>query len=280
MLIAKTNKELKKFLENSDINQKIGFVPTMGALHLGHLKLIEKSKKENLFTVVSIFVNPKQFNNKEDFNKYPITINEDIELLKSVNCDLLYIPTYEEIYPSGMTNVDIPLHNLDKVYEGEKRPGHFAGVAAVVHRLFSLVEPHKAFFGLKDFQQCLVIKNLRDQYFKNIRLKFCPTIREKSGLAMSSRNERLSPEARKKAALIFEILTKAKEIFQNESITETIRFVEKSFKKHPEFELEYFEIADEETLLSAKTKDTTKKYRGFIAVFIEKIRLIDNISLN
>jgi pantoate--beta-alanine ligase len=278
MLIAKTNKELKKFLENSDINQKIGFVPTMGALHLGHLKLIEKSKKENLFTVVSIFVNPKQFNNKEDFNKYPITINEDIELLKSVNCDLLYIPTYEEIYPSGMTNVDIPLHNLDKVYEGEKRPGHFAGVAAVVHRLFSLVEPHKAFFGLKDFQQCLVIKNLRDQYFKNIRLKFCPTIREKSGLAMSSRNKRLSKEGLKVASNIYKAMKEVKSNFNKIDINTALNEGLKLLKQYP-IQIDYFSVANKHTLKPNKQWMPVRNNVLLVAVIIEDVRLIDNMVI-
>ncbi len=278
MLIAKTNKELKKFLENSDINQKIGFVPTMGALHLGHLKLIEKSKKENLFTVVSIFVNPKQFNNKEDFNKYPITINEDIELLKSVNCDLLYIPTYEEIYPSGMTNVDIPLHDLDKVYEGEKRPGHFAGVAAVVHRLFSLVEPHKAFFGLKDFQQCLVIKNLRDQYFKNIRLKFCPTIREKSGLAMSSRNKRLSKEGLKVASNIYKAMKEVKSNFNKIDINTALNEGLKLLKQYP-IQIDYFSVANKHTLKPNKHWMPVRNNVLLVAVIIEDVRLIDNMVI-
>ena len=164
--------------------------------------------------------------------------------------------------------------------EGMHRPGHFDGVGTIVKRLFEIIQPNKAYFGEKDFQQLQIVKKLVSKHKLPVQIIGCAIFREKSGLAMSSRNERLSPEARKKAALIFEILTKAKEIFQTETIKETIKFVEKSFKKHPEFELEYFEIADEETLLSAETKDVTKKYRGFIAVFIEKIRLIDNISLN
>ena len=278
MLIAKTNKELKKFLENPDINQKIGFVPTMGALHLGHLKLIEKSKKENLFTVVSIFVNPKQFNNKEDFNKYPITINEDIELLKSINCDLLYIPTYEEIYPNGLTNIEIPLHDLDKVFEGEKRPGHFAGVAAVVHRLFSLVEPHKAFFGLKDFQQCLVIKNLRDQYFKKIKLKFCPTIREKSGLAMSSRNKRLSKEGLKVASNIYKAMKEVKSNFNKIDINIAVSEGLKLLKQYP-IEIDYFSVANKHTLKPNKQWMPSRNNILLVAVIIEDVRLIDNMVI-
>jgi pantoate--beta-alanine ligase len=250
----------------------------MGALHHGHLKLIEKSKKENLFTVVSIFVNPKQFNNKEDFNKYPITINEDIELLKSINCDLLYIPTYEEIYPSEMENIKIPLNNLDKVFEGEKRPGHFAGVAAVVHRLFSLVEPHKAFFGLKDFQQCLVIKNLRDHYFKNIKLKFCPTIREKSGLAMSSRNKRLSKEGLKIASNIYKAMKEVKSNFNHLDINTALSEGLKLLKQHP-IEIDYFSVANKHTLKPTKQWMPNRNNVLLVAVFIEDVRLIDNIII-
>jgi len=278
MLIAKTNKELKKFLENREMNQKIGFVPTMGALHHGHLKLIEKSKKESLFTVVSIFVNPKQFNNKEDFNKYPITINEDIKLLKSINCDLLYMPTYEEIYPSGLENIDIPLHDLDKVFEGEKRPGHFAGVAAVVYRLFSLVEPHKAFFGLKDFQQCLVIKNLRDQYFKNIRLKFCPTIREKSGLAMSSRNKRLSKEGLIIASNIYKAMKEVKSKYNHLDVNTALQEGLKILKNYP-IEIDYFSVANKNTLKPNKQWMPVRNNVLLVAVIVEKVRLIDNIVI-
>ena len=276
MLIAKTNKELKKFLENREMNQKIGFVPTMGALHHGHLKLIEKSKKESLFTVVSIFVNPKQFNNKEDFKKYPITINEDIKLLKSIDCDLLYMPTYEEIYPSVLENIDIPLHDLDKVFEGEKRPGHFKGVAAVVHRLFSLVEPHKAFFGLKDFQQCLVIKNLRDQYFKNIKLKFCPTIREKSGLAMSSRNKRLSKEGLIIASNIYKAMKEVKSKYNHLDVNTALKEGLKILKNHP-IEIDYFSVANKNTLKPNKQWMPVRNNVLLVAVIVEEVRLIDNI---
>jgi pantoate--beta-alanine ligase len=278
MLIAKTNKELRKFLENREMNQKIGFVPTMGALHHGHLKLIEKSKKESLFTVVSIFVNPKQFNNKEDFNKYPITINEDIKLLKSIDCDLLYMPTYEEIYPSVLENIDIPLHDLDKVFEGEKRPGHFKGVAAVVHRLFSLVEPHKAFFGLKDFQQCLVIKNLRDQYFKNIKLKFCPTIREKSGLAMSSRNKRLSKEGLIIASNIYKAMKEVKSKYNHLDVNTALKEGLKILKNYP-IEIDYFSVANKNTLKPNKQWMPVRNNVLLVAVIVEEVRLIDNIVI-
>lgn len=276
MLIAKTNIELKKFLKNKIDTQKIGFIPTMGALHRGHLKLIEKSKKEKLFTVVSIFVNPKQFNNTEDFNKYPITIDEDINLLKSVNCDLLYLPNYNEIYPSDLESINIPLNDLDKIYEGEKRPGHFNGVATVVHRLFSLVQPDKAFFGLKDFQQCLVIKNLRDQYFKNIKLKFCPTIREKSGLAMSSRNKRLSKEGLKIASNIYKAMKEVKAKYQHLDINSAVNEGIKLLKQYP-IEIDYFSVANKNTLKPTSQWMPSKNNVLLVAVFVEDVRLIDNI---
>lgn len=282
MLIFNKKSDLSAFLSPLiNQNKSIGFVPTMGALHEGHLSLLEKSLIENDITVMSIFVNPTQFNNAEDLEKYPRTLEKDVEKMSLISHKIIvYAPSVSDIYEGNTISESFEYDGLEHQMEGQHRPGHFDGVGTIVKRLFEIIKPNKAYFGEKDFQQLQIVKKLVSKHKLPVDIIGCSIFREKSGLAMSSRNERLSQEARKKAALIFEILTKAKEIFQNESITETIHFVEKSFKKHPEFELEYFEIADEETLLSAETKDTTKKYRGFIAVFIEKIRLIDNISLN
>ncbi len=282
MLIFNKKSDLSAFLSPLiNQNKSIGFVPTMGALHEGHLSLLEKSLDENNITVMSIFVNPTQFNNAEDLEKYPRTLEKDIEKMSLIsNKIIVYAPSVSDIYEGNTVSQSFEYDGLEHQMEGQHRPGHFDGVGTIVKRLFEIVQPNNAYFGEKDFQQLQIVKKLVSKHKIPVQIIGCPIFREKSGLAMSSRNERLSPEARNKAAIIFEILTKAKELFQKKSINETIRFVEKSFKKHPEFELEYFEIADEETLLSAKTKDVNKKYRGFIAVFIEKIRLIDNISLN
>lgn len=282
MLIFNKKSDLSAFLSPLiNQNKSIGFVPTMGALHEGHLSLLEKSLDENDITVMSIFVNPTQFNNAEDLEKYPRTLEKDVEKMSVVsNKIIVYAPSVSDIYEGNTVSQSFEYDGLEHQMEGMHRPGHFDGVGTIVKRLFEIIQPNKAYFGEKDFQQLQIVKKLVSKHKLPVQIIGCAIFREKSGLAMSSRNERLSESAREKAAIIYQILNSAKEIFQTNSAEETIKFVEKSFKKHPEFELEYFEIADEETLLSAETKDVTKKYRGFIAVFIEKIRLIDNISLN
>ena len=282
MLVFNKKSELSAFLSPLiNQNNSIGFVPTMGALHSGHLSLLAKSLAENNFTVMSIFVNPTQFNNAEDLEKYPRTLEADIEKTSGISDKIIiYAPSVADIYEGNTISDHFDYDGLEHQMEGKHRPGHFNGVGTIVKLLFEIIRPSKAYFGEKDFQQLQIVKKLVSKYKLPVQIIGCPIFREESGLAMSSRNERLSPEARKKAAVIFEILTKAKEIFQNTSLKKTIEFVERSIAKYPEFELEYFEIADEEALLSPKVKDTTKKYRGFIAVFLEKIRLIDNISLN
>ena len=282
MLVFTKKSDLSAFLSPL-INQKktIGFVPTMGALHYGHLSLLEKSIQENEITVMSIFVNPTQFNNSEDLDKYPRTLDQDVEKMKGLNENIVvYAPTVEDIYEGNTTSQAFEYDGLENQMEGQHRPGHFDGVGTIVKRLFEIVQPTQAYFGEKDFQQLQIVKKLVSKYKMPLSIIGCPIFREASGLAMSSRNERLSAEARQKAALIFEVLNDVTTVFKTHSIKETINFVEAVFKKHPEFELEYFEIADEETLLSTENKDENAKYRGFIAIFIENIRLIDNISLN
>lgn len=282
MLVFTKKSDLSAFLSPL-INQKktIGFVPTMGALHDGHLSLLEKSIQENEITVMSIFVNPTQFNNSEDLDKYPRTLDQDVEKMKGLNENIVvYAPTVEDIYEGNTTSQAFEYDGLENQMEGQHRPGHFDGVGTIVKRLFEIVQPTQAYFGEKDFQQLQIVKKLVSKYKMPLSIIGCPIFREASGLAMSSRNERLSAEARQKAALIFEVLNDVTTVFKTHSIKETINFVEAVFKKYPEFELEYFEIADEETLLSTENKDENAKYRGFIAIFIENIRLIDNISLN
>lgn len=282
MLVFTKKSDLSAFLSPLiNQNKTIGFVPTMGALHEGHLSLLEKSLTENDVTVMSIFVNPTQFNNPEDLDKYPRTLEKDVEKMSVLSENIIvYAPTVEDIYEGNTTSQAFEYDGLENQMEGKHRPGHFDGVGTIVKRLFEIVQPTQAYFGEKDFQQLQIVKKLVSKHKMPLSITGCPIFREESGLAMSSRNERLSTEARVKAALIFEILNDAITVFKTHSTQETISFVEKAFKKHPEFELEYFEIADEETLLSTENKDENNKYRGFIAVFIENIRLIDNISLN
>jgi len=253
MLIFNKKSDLSAFLSPlSHQNKSIGFVPTMGALHEGHLSLLKKSLTENDITVMSIFVNPTQFNNADDLEKYPRTFEEDLKKMSKISDSIIvYAPSVSDIYEGNTVSESFEYDGLEHQMEGQHRPGHFDGVGTIVKRLFEIIKPTTAYFGEKDFQQLQIVKKLVERYAIPVQIIGCPIFREANGLAMSSRNERLSENARK-----------------NE------------FKKHPEFELEYFEIADETTLLSAESKEIEKKYRGFIAVFIEKIRLIDNISLN
>ncbi len=282
MLIFNKKSDLSAFLSPlSHQNKSIGFVPTMGALHDGHLSLLKKSLAENDVTVMSIFVNPTQFNNADDLEKYPRTLEEDVKKMGKISdAIIVYAPSVSDIYEGNTVSESFEYDGLEHQMEGQHRPGHFNGVGTIVKRLFEIIKPTTAYFGEKDFQQLQIVKKLVTLYAIPVEIIGCAIFREASGLAMSSRNERLSPDARKKAAAVFEILQQAKLKFENQSISETIQFVQNEFEKRPEFELEYFEIADETTLLSTEVKEPTKKYRGFIAVFIEKIRLIDNISLN
>lgn len=282
MLIFNKKSDLSAFLSPFiNQNKSIGFVPTMGALHEGHLSLLKNSLSENDITVMSIFVNPTQFNNAEDLDKYPRTLERDVQIMLAIsNSIIVYAPEVEDIYEGNTVSENFEYDGLENQMEGKHRPGHFDGVGTIVKRLFEIVQPNKAYFGEKDFQQLQIVKKLVSKYNIPVEVIGCPIHREPNGLAMSSRNERLSAIAKEKAAIIYQILSDAKKLFQTNSAEETILFVENEFKKHPEFQLEYFEIADEATLLPVSQKVSDKKYRGFIAIFIENIRLIDNISLN
>ncbi|KAF2514521.1 pantoate--beta-alanine ligase [Flavobacterium foetidum] len=262
-------------------NSTIGFVPTMGALHQGHLALMQRSLKENDDTVVSIFVNPTQFNNPEDLAKYPRTLEEDIKKMRTLSDKIiLYAPSVEDIYEGNTISQEFDFDGLENQMEGKFRPGHFNGVGTIVKRLFEIVTPTNAYFGEKDFQQLQIVKKLVEKNNLPVTIVGCPIFREENLLAMSSRNERLSPEERKEASIIYEVLTQAKELFQSTNPKETIEFVENAFKNNERFDLEYFVIADESTLLPVDYKENDKKYRAFIAVFVNSIRLIDTISLN
>lgn len=259
----------------------IGFVPTMGALHAGHLALMERSLQENDYTVVSIFVNPTQFNNPEDLAKYPRTLDEDVRKITALNPEIIvYAPSVDDIYDGNPVAQSFDFDGLENQMEGKFRPGHFDGVGTIVKQLFEIVTPTKAYFGEKDFQQLQIVKKLVVKNQLPVTIIGCPIYREANQLAMSSRNERLSAEERNQASLIYQTLLQAKEKFQNGTVKSVNQLVQQTFENHPLFDLEYFVIADEETLLPCTTKEKDKNYRAFIAVFVNNIRLIDTISLN
>ncbi|MBI9041019.1 pantoate--beta-alanine ligase [Lutibacter sp.] len=279
MLVFAKIKSIQQKIKSLPKGTTVGFVPTMGALHQGHISLVERAKKENDLVVVSIFVNPTQFDREEDLVNYPKTIDADLSLLKSVFCDLVFTPTAEEIYSNNIKSASFNFDGLEHQMEGKFRLGHFDGVGTIVKRLFEIVTPTKAYFGEKDFQQLQIIKKMVVKNQLHVKIVPCDIFREEDGLAMSSRNARLTKEHRNIAPFIFKTLKQAKIEFGTKNALEVMQWVENEFKKQPLLELEYFEMADEETLLPIKTKNKTQKYRAFIAVFAGNIRLIDNISL-
>lgn len=262
-------------------DSSIGFVPTMGALHKGHQSLMKQSVQENDITVVSIFVNPTQFNNPEDLEKYPRTLDEDIIKISQMNPDIIvFAPTVDDIYEGKTLSQSFDFDGLENKMEGKFRPGHFDGVGTIVKLLFEIVQPARAYFGEKDFQQVQIVKKMVEKNHLPVTIIVCPILRETNNLAMSSRNERLTLQQRNDAAIIYKTLKEAKNKFTNTSAQKTAQWVKNEFDKHREFTLEYFEIADEDTLSTCIRKNKNKKYRAFIAVFINNVRLIDTISLN
>lgn len=257
----------------------IGLVPTMGALHKGHLSLIESAKKENDLVVVSIFVNPTQFNNPADLEKYPRTLEDDLEKLRSVNCDLVFTPTADEMYSKNEVAEIFDFEGLDKEMEGKFRDNHFNGVGTVVKKFFDILTPNNAYFGEKDFQQLQIIKKLVTITKQPVNVIGCPIDREHDGLAGSSRNMRLTTEHRSSAPFIYKTITKAKEMTASFSPIEIEKWVEEAFKNHPNLKLEYFTIAKESDLKSVSFFNKEDTYRAFIAVFAGEVRLIDNIAL-
>lgn len=262
-------------------NSSIGFVPTMGALHKGHQSLMIQSVNENDITVVSIFVNPTQFNNPEDLEKYPRDLDADILKIQDISPNIiLFAPTVEDIYEGKIISQTFDFDGLENKMEGKFRPGHFDGVGTIVKRLFEIVNPTKAYFGEKDFQQVQIVKKMVEKNHLPVTIVVCPIYREINNLAMSSRNERLTLQQKEEAGVIYKILNGAKAKFANNSAKKTAEWVTNEFEKNKNFTLEYFEIADEETLSTCTRKVKNKKYRAFIAVFINNVRLIDTISLN
>lgn len=281
MRVYTQKKELSNLIYDCKKQQKeIGFVPTMGALHLGHLSLITKAIQENEVVVVSIFVNPTQFNNSEDLEKYPRTLEADVEQIKKISEDvIIYAPTVEDIYGDAVVSENFDFEGLDKVMEGEFRPGHFDGVGTVVKKLFEIVTPDKAYFGEKDYQQLLIIKKMVAITKLPVKVIGCPIVRDEKGLALSSRNQRLSEKMKTEASYIYEVLREAKNQFKTKTPSEVEGWVKQQFNNKQSFELEYFTIADAETLLPIEKKDLNKSYRFFIVVYVEGVRLIDNLEV-
>ena len=281
MQVIKTKKVLTEKLNELGSSLNLGLVPTMGALHQGHASLIKKAVSENDKVVVSIFVNPTQFNNLEDLNKYPKTLDADLLLISEISEDIIvFTPEVSEIYPETVIPKIYDFEGLDKVMEGEFRDDHFNGVGTIVEELLIVVHPTKAYFGEKDFQQLRIIQKLTEIRQIPVEIIGCEIVREDHGLAMSSRNERLSIEIRQKAAFIYETLKTAKNKFGTDNVLNIKDWVVNEFKKTNDFELEYFDITDVETLTPVTDKINNIKYRAFIAVYVENVRLIDNIALN
>lgn len=280
MIIFKKVADIQSYLlKIREKGQIISFVPTMGALHSGHISLLQNAQNEDAVTVVSIFVNPTQFNDKKDYEKYPISVEDDIAMLTKAGCDILLLPSVEEVYPNGAEKM--PTYNfgyLDTILEGEKRPGHFAGVGQVVARLLQIVAPHRLYMGQKDYQQCMVVKKLLSQLDLPTALIICPTQREPDGLAMSSRNRRLSEFQRAKAMLLYQCLVSIKtkqgdasfSIVQKECI---------DILKDKGFEPEYVALADADDLTLLDDYDPNRSMVGLIVAWLGDVRLIDNMLL-
>jgi pantoate--beta-alanine ligase len=279
MILFRAIPELRQYIQDiRNSGKTLGFVPTMGALHAGHLSLIEQSRLENDVTLLSIFVNPTQFNESSDFTNYPRTEEKDLDLIRSLQIEVVFLPTTEEMYRSGVKDLlDFPLDGLDTVMEGKYREGHFEGVVTIVDKFFALIEPDKAYFGLKDFQQLAIIRYLAQKRYPAIQIVPCAIVREADGLAMSSRNVLLQPEERKKAVLISQVLFSIQEMWKSRTIAEIIEVSKRKFE-HSGLDLEYLEIADS-TNLQSLDDYSGKPAVACIAARIGKVRLIDNCEL-
>lgn len=282
MVIFKKSADIEAYLLN--IRQKgvkIGFIPTMGALHSGHISLLQQSREKGDFTVASIFINPTQFNDKADFDKYPVSTDEDTQMLLEAGCDILFLPSVEEVYPPGE---DTPVYDfgyIDTILEGAHRPGHFRGVGQVVARLLQIVQPDALYLGQKDYQQCMVIKNLAKQIpaLHNLDIQICPTVREQDGLAMSSRNRRLTVPQRSLSLLLYQCLVS----IQAKAGAQPFSVVQKEcldILHEKGFEPDYVALADAGDLTLLEDYDSSRKMIALIAVKIGDVRLIDNMFVN
>ena len=280
MKIVSSIKDLKNFLAlEREKGKKVGLVPTMGALHAGHISLVKRCVAENDICVVSDFVNPTQFNDKHDLETYPRTLDADCALLEPVGCDYVFAPSVAEMYPEPDTRVfNFNLGPVAEVMEGPRRPGHFNGVAQVVSKLFYIVEPDNAYFGEKDFQQIAVIREMVRQLNLPVHIVDCPIQREADGLALSSRNTRLTPEQRQKAPVIARTLKESTTFLPAKSVQEVIDYVVNTINQVPEMEVEYFEIVDGNTMQPIQNWSDTTYPVGCITVYCGEVRLIDNIK--
>lgn len=279
LVIHKISKIEQLIAEQRQIGKTIGFVPTMGALHQGHISLIELSKQQTTFTVCSIFVNPTQFNNNADLTHYPRTPEADIKLLEAAGCDVLYMPEVSDVYPENDTR-KFDFGYLDNILEGATRPGHFNGVGQVVSILLEGVKPDKAYFGSKDYQQVMVVKSLVKQLNLHVDIIPCPILREPDGLAMSSRNVRLNEQERLEAAAIPEMMKLGNQILKLYGIAETKKYIISVVATIPNMKLDYYEVCDAETLEAISEIKPNQKAISLIAVFVGNIRLIDNWMVN
>lgn len=260
--------------------KQIGFVPTMGALHVGHLSLLKKSQENNDISVVTIFVNPTQFNKEEDLVNYPKTIEKDLDLLKNSGCDIVFTPSVDEIYAKNVTSKSYSFDGIEHEMEGQFRDGHFDGVATIVQAFFEIIKPDNAYFGEKDFQQLQVVKKLAEKEKLLVNVVGCAIFREEDGLAMSSRNMRLTKAQRIAAPLVYQVLKSVSDLVKNHTLNEIYTLVNKEFRENTLLDLEYFTIADEETLREVTSLNDSKKLRAFIAVNAGNVRLIDNTPIN
>ena len=277
MIICKDEKSIQKQLKLIDLGSEIGFVPTMGAIHKGHISLIEKAKSENAIVVSSLFVNPTQFNDQNDFLNYPKTLENDILLLEKAGCDVLFLPSVKVMYPEGINNLE-PMNYgfLDTVLEGQYRPGHFQGVGTIVYRLLSLIKPHKLYLGKKDYQQCLIIKEMIKLKNLEVTTILCETIREKNGLAISSRNIRLSEQSRQNASNIYKIMHSFKTALKTGEIQPQLDF-QKDQLLQLGFQIDYFEVVNMNSLKKINHWDGKETIMIVVAVFLDGVRLIDNL---
>lgn len=280
MILIKKAATLRKYLDQHLASgQRVGFVPTMGALHEGHLSLVETAKQTAVITVVSIFVNPTQFNDPEDFHRYPVTIEKDVEMLEGAGADILFLPVTEEIYPDGLKNRETyQLGYLETILEGKSRPGHFQGVCQVMDRLLQIVHPDFVFMGSKDYQQCMVVKTMMELKGFNTQLVTCPIRRELNGLAMSSRNMRLSPEQRDQASTIYKTLCYVRDNIKPGPV-EDIRQAALGMLNGKEMRPDYLQIADAISLLPVEYWDGKQPLVILAAAFCGNVRLIDNLLM-
>lgn len=279
MYLARNNSELRGFLKAlRSGSDTVGFVPTMGALHEGHMALIERCSKENDVCIASVFVNPTQFNDQRDLKSYPRQTDKDFEILKKAGCQLMFAPQVEDIYPNGPEVIDVDLDGIENIVEGKYRPGHFRGVATVIDRFFDILRPDRAYFGFKDYQQVVVVEKLVRKMPYNIEVVACETVRDENGLALSSRNKLLSDQEKEEAKIIYQTLTALKNDLYNKSVEELLAFAAHNFEESP-LELEFLKIIDGHTFKEVTDVRQHDKIVASIAAYQNGVRLIDNLLL-